>query len=199
MDEIINIFKNNLVIKDEFNLEKYYEKMDKIIKDIIIRSEKNNITYDILDTEKTKKNKLLALKEKQRLMKIGNIWQSAIGNYKDFIDLGTGHSSELDILSHTKKIAIELKNRTNTDNALSKKYNFLKLSKFKKNNPDYRCIYANINAKTKEKTLEGYNKKIIYNEVEIEHQVGYKFLSFIFEENTKEIIDFIKKTIDKYT
>jgi hypothetical protein len=44
-----------------------------------------------------------------------------------------------------------------------------------------------------------YKKKtILCNGVEIEHQVGYQFLTFIFGENTKEIIEFIKNTIDKY-
>ena len=55
------------------------------------------------------------------------------------------------IKDHTKKIAIELKNRTNTDNASSKKSNLDKLANFKKNNPEYICIYANINADTEKK------------------------------------------------
>jgi hypothetical protein len=139
------------------------------------------------------------LKEKQRMMKIGEIWQEVIGSYYGFINLKSGHKTGLDILSHSKKIAIELKNRTNTDNSPSRKYNFDKLSQFKKKNPDYRCIYANINANTKEKTLEGYTKKIVYNNVEIEHYVGYVFLKFIFEEDVDIIINFIKKIIEKYT
>jgi hypothetical protein len=71
-----------------------------------------------------------------------------LGSYDGFINLKVGHETGLDILSHTKKIAIELKNRTNTDNSSSKKSNLDKLAKFKKNNPTYICIYANINAKT---------------------------------------------------
>ena len=56
-------------------------------------------------------------------MKVGEIWQEALGNYDEFINLKNGHESGLDIISHTKKTAIELKNRTNTDNASSKKSN----------------------------------------------------------------------------
>ncbi len=145
-----------------------------------------------------KKNKLLSLKEKQRQMKVGEIWQETIGNYYEFINLNIGHESGLDILSNTRKLAIELKNRTNTDNASSKKSNLDKLSKFKKENPEYICIYANINADTEKKTLQGSNKTIIHNGVEIEHQVGYQFLTFIFGEKTEEIIEFVKNTIDKY-
>ena len=46
----------------------------------------------------------LSLKEKQRQMKIGEIWQEVIGNYKDFINLGIGHETGLDILSNIKNI-----------------------------------------------------------------------------------------------
>jgi hypothetical protein len=179
-----------------FILSAYFVKMTPIINKILLRPEKDVLTFDILDTEKTKKNKLLSLKEKQRQMKVGEIWQEMIGNYDGFINLKNGHDTGLDILSHTRKLAIELKNRTNTDNSSSKKSNLDKLSKFKKEHPDYVCIYANINADTEKKTLECSTKKIIHNGVEIEHQVGYIFLTFIFGENTKEVIEFIKNTID---
>lgn len=157
------------------------------------------MTFDILDTEKSKKYKLTALKERQRQMKIGEIWQEVIGNYDGFINLKIGHESGLDILSHTKKIAIELKNRTNTDNYSSKKSNLKKLAIFKKNNIEYKCIYANINDDTESKTLKGSIKKIKYNNIELEHHIGYEFLKFIFENNTDKIIEFVRDTIDKYT
>jgi hypothetical protein len=183
----------------EFKLEEYFQKLQTIIRDILMRPENGVLTYDILDTEKSRKNKLILLKEKQRQMKIGEIWQEALGNYDEFTNLKNGHETGLDILSHTKKITIELKNRTNTDNASSKKSNLDKLAKYKKANPEYTCIYANINDKTEQKTLEGFSKKITHNDVEIDHQIGYKFLKFILSNNTEEIITFIKATLDKYT
>jgi hypothetical protein len=134
-----------------FDLEKYFKLLETIIENILSRSENEVLTYDILDTEKSKKNKLIVLKEKQRQMKIGEIWQEVIGNYNGYINLKNGHKTGLDILSHTNKIAIELKNRTNTDNASSRKSNLDKLAKFKKNNPEYTCIYANINDNTEKK------------------------------------------------
>ena len=173
--------------------------METLIQKILLRPENDVLTYDILDTKKSKKNKLLSLREKQRQMKVGEIWQEIIGNYDEFINLKIGHKTGLDILSHTRKLAIELKNRTNTDNASSKKSNLDKLAKFKMENPEYICIYANINADTEKKTLQGFNKKITHNGVEIEHQIGYQFLTSIFREKTKEIIEFVRNTIDKYT
>lgn len=191
---------NNQIEKSEhgFCLSKYCELIDRTIHNILLRPENQVVTYDILDTEKSKTNRLLALKEKQRQMKVGEIWQEVLGNYDGCANLKIGHETGLDILSHTKKFAIELKNRTNTDNMSSKKSNFDKLAKFKKENPDYVCIYGNINADTEEKTLQGSTKKIIHNGVEIYQQIGYEFLKFILGNDTDSIIDFVKNTIDKY-
>ena len=186
-------------IECEFSLSNYFKLLDICIHNILMRPVNLILTYDILDTEKTKQTKLLALKEKQRQMKVGEIWQEVLGNYDGFINLKVGHETGLDILSHTKKIVIELKNRTNTDNASSKKSNLDKLAKFKKNNPDYICIYGNINADTEDKTMTGSIKKILHNGEELEHHIGYEFLKFILDINTDEIIQFVKNTIDKYT
>ena len=186
-------------LSEGFELSKYFELLENNIKNILLRPENDILTYDILDTEKSKTNKLLALKEKQRQMKVGEIWQEVLGSYNGFINLKIGHETGLDILSHTKKIAIELKNRTNTDNASSKKANLDKLANFKKNNPEYVCIYANINADTEKKTLNLRIKKILHAEVELEHQIGYEFLKFMLGDDTDIIIEFIKNTIDKYT
>jgi len=176
----------------------YFNKIGKIIDTILSRPEKTILTYDILDTEKSQHTKLLILKEKQRQMKIGEIWQEVLGNYTGYINLKTGHTSGLDILSHEKKIAIELKNRTNTDNASSRKSNFDKLSKFKKRHPDYTCIYATINADTQEKTLQGGKSIFIHNNMEIHHMFGGVFLTFILGNDMEQIINFVKNTIDKY-
>jgi len=182
-----------------FKLSDYFEECDKSVNNILLRPEKEILTYDILDTEKSKINKLVALKEKQRQMKVGEIWQEVLGNYNGFVNLKIGHHSGLDILSHTKKIAIELKNRSNTDNASSKKSNLDKLSHFKKKNPEYMCVYACINADTEKKTLQGTSKKIIHSGFEIEQMIGYEFLRFILGSDTEVVIEFVKKTIDKYT
>ena len=191
---------NNQTEKSEcgFCLSTYCELIDSSIHNILLRPENDILTYDILDTEKSKTNKLLALKEKQRQMKVGEIWQEVLGNYNGCVNLKIGHETGLDILSHTKKFAIELKTRTNTDNASSKKSNLDKLAKFKKHNPDYVCIYANINANTEKKTLQGSIKKILHDGVEIDHKIGYEFLKFILGNDTDLIVDFVKNTIDKY-
>jgi hypothetical protein len=73
------------------------------------------------------------------------------------------------------------------------------LAKFKQSNPEYRWIYANINADTEEKTLHGSIKKLLHDGAELEHQIGYEFLKFILGGDTEFIIEFVKTTIDKYT
>ena len=73
------------------------------------------------------------------------------------------------------------------------------MANFKKNNPEYICVYGNINANTEEKTLHGSIKKILHNGFELERQVGYEFLKYILGDDTDVVIQFVKNTIDKYT
>jgi tRNA U34 2-thiouridine synthase MnmA/TrmU len=86
-----------------FNITEYFITIDKIIYNILSKTKKEILTFDILDTEKSKKNKLIALKEKQRQMNIGEIWQEVLGNYDGYINLKIGHESGLDIISINKK------------------------------------------------------------------------------------------------
>jgi len=182
-----------------FNREEYFTKLEESVKRILQRPMKDILAYDRLDTERSKVNKLVALKEKQRQMKIGDIWQTAIGDYKDCINLGTGHATGLDILSDRRKFIVELKNRTNTDNASSKKTNFDKLACYKIQHPEYTCIYANINDDTEEKSSQTTVKKFQHNGVELEHHVGDQFLTYIFGEDANAVDEFLKTTIDKYS
>ena len=86
---------NNQTEKSEcgFCLSKYCELIDSSIHNILLRPENDVLTYDILDTEKSKTNKLLALKEKQRQMKVGEIWQEVLGNYNGCVNLKIGHET----------------------------------------------------------------------------------------------------------
>jgi len=182
-----------------FNREQYFTKLEENVKGILQRPTKDVLAYDILDTDRSKVNKMVALKEKQRQMKIGEIWQVAVGNYKDCQDLKVGHVTGLDILSDKRKFIAELKNRTNTDNASSKKTNFDKLAKFKAEHPEYTCIYANINDDTEEKSSQTTVKKFQHNGVELEHHIGDQFLKYIFGDDTNAVVEFLKTTIDKYS
>jgi hypothetical protein len=183
--------------QDIFDLQIYLDNIKQKIISILSSVSQNELTYDILDTEKTKQYKLIALKEKQRQMKIGRIFQMVLGNYDKFNDLGIGHETGLDVISYDRKIIIELKNRTNTDNSSSKKANLDKLANFKKKNPDYECIYGCINDDTEIKTLNGKINTILHNNVEIKMYVGYELLRHILGKNTDIIIDYVKNVIDE--
>ena len=176
-----------------FSIDSYFKALGIKINIILARPQKQSLTYDILDIEQDKTKKLIVLEEKQKQMKIGDIWQEAIGSYKGFINLGTGHESGLDIKSENRKLIIELKNRTNTDNASSKKANRDKLAKFKKANPEFECIYANINADTETETMNTETRIIEHNGEQIKEMVGMTFLRFIFGDNTERVIEFIKE------
>lgn len=190
--------KLNYCILNKIYLSRYFKKINVIIYNILSHSNKEEFTFDILDSQCTIENKLLILREKQRQMKIGNLWQDVLGNYKGFKNLKTADVSGLDIVSHKHKIIIELKNRTTTDNYSSKKSNINKLIKFKKENLEYKCIYACINGNTQEQTMSGSIKKILYDDVEIEFYIGLPFLKFIYGKNVYIILDFIKYFVSLY-
>lgn len=181
-----------------FNREQYFTNLDKFIKKEFERPRNDKPTYDILDTEKIIEYKLNALRVKQYQMKVGNIWQEAVGSYKDCTNLRKGHKTGLDTLSQNRKLVIEIKNRTNTTNADSKESVFNKLAKFKKEHPEYTCIYANINDDTEEKSSQTTVKKFQHNGVELEHHIGDQFLKYIFGDDTDTVVEFIKTTIAKY-
>ena len=176
----------------------YFEFLYNEINRILSMKEKNIICKDILDTPFIIERKLNALKLKQFQMKVGNIWQIALGNYKECINLKQGHSTGLDIISHSRKFIIELKNRTNTDNASSRKSNLDKLALFKKNNPNYLCIYGCVNDDTEEKTMMGGIKQIVHKDGEIYQYVGDSLLTLILEDNKTIIIDYIRTIITNY-
>lgn len=186
-------------MQSNWNLQSYLNFIEVQIKNILARPEKEKLTYDILDNIISQKDKLIALRVKHRTMKIGDIWQMVLGNYNSFEDLGTGHKTGLDIVSHSRKIIAEVKTRTNTDNASSRKANKDKLACYKKAYPEYECIYAMVNSNTEQKTKKGSVKIIQHNGVEIKEYIGIDhLLRYIFGSDTDVIIDFVQKTIYEY-
>jgi hypothetical protein len=180
---------------NNFNLENYLQNIKNKIQEILERPTKNDLPFDILDSEIDQQTSLNSLKTKQKQMKYGEIWQMVIGEYNTFTDLGVGHYTGLDILSEERKIAMELKNRYNTDNASSRKANLDKLVKYKKDHPDYECIYGIIN----EKNTEGYIKDIEHNNEKIKYYSGDKLFTLIFGDDKIEIIEFVKKCVNIYS
>lgn len=195
----IKVIINNLDKRYNDLFISYLYKINKFIYSTLSTPYKNkNINFDILDSDDILNTKLLCLKMKHTQMKIGTIWQYVLGNYYNYQDLTIGHETGLDIINRTDKIIIELKNRTNTDNCSAKKTNFDKLSKFKKINPKYLCIYGCINENDKDKTLSGSIKKIIHNNEEIYMYTGYQLLKLILKENCDIIIKHIQNIFNDY-
>lgn len=180
----------------KFDIEKYLENINIKIKILFEKSQYNeDILEDMLLNCYIKKNENVikqSKKLKQLQMNIGKIWQIAIGNYENFIDLGEGDKSGLDVKSDKLKIIMEIKNRYNTDNASAKKANYDKLVKFKADNPDYKCIYAIINDKTK----TGKEERIIHNGYEITYFSGNKLLEFIFGDSRDNILKNLQKQLE---
>ena len=131
-------------------------------------------------------------------MKVGDAWQSILGNYTGFKDLGQGSGSGLDVISDERSIIMELKNRDNTDNKSSKQSNFDKLVKFKSENPNYTCVYGIVNITTRGKSpKKGYHKTVVHKGVNIEVYAGKDLFNFILGENAESIISHYKEIFSK--
>jgi hypothetical protein len=170
------------------------------IHNILTRPVKSYTPKDfILDIPEIEEYYRKALLATQLSMKMGTIWQESISCYDGFENLKIGHPSGLDILHHERKLAIELKNSTMTDNKSSRTANFDKLAKFKKEHPEYVCIYGCINnSKNAKDLLQGQSKIIIHDGVEILYLVGNSLFDYLLGKNKDEIIDFVKKTVREY-
>lgn len=179
-------------------MDEYFKKIEEIIKRNIKKDESDKQTFDILQVEYYENIKKSALKLKQFQMKIGKIWQEVLGVYDGWEDLGSGHRSELDLRNKERKLIIELKNRTNTDNNSSRNSNYQKLINYQKSNEGYISIYATLNDTTELKTKNGFDKIIIHNGEKLRLMCGYKFLNFFYgdEQLVEDIINFMKKTIN---
>jgi len=196
INHIIN-YKPIINLSEEFDINEYLENIEKYIESLFSNIElknMNNINIDILDNDIII-NKLKVAEKlcKNIQMKYGELWQYVIGNYKYFTNLKNGHISGLDVISTNKKIIIELKNSFNTDNSSSRKTNYEKLLLYKKNNKDYTCIYGVINCKKSE------SKIIKYKDIDILYLSSEKLFEFVFEENSKKIVDFIKNRVKYHT
>ena len=159
---------------------------------------KTTVPYDILNTS----NMFHVLKMLSAginyNMKKGVIAQFMLGNYGKFANLHQGHPSGLDIVCHWRKIAIELKNRDNTDNSSSRSANLSKLHKFQEQYPDYLCLYGPINSDTEALTQAGRSGVYRCGDKMIPYLTGRQLLDFIMGGDTDRVVDFTKDVMEEY-
>jgi hypothetical protein len=180
----------------------YTNKIKTIIDELFKRKKNIYVHEPTIFGDNSKENiKMLeiAFKQRQKQMIEGNLSQIIIGNWFGWEDLRTGHCSGLDCLKKDMSIIMEVKNKYNTCNSGSEKALLDKLSKYKKENPKTRCIWAIVNPKPDCKNL---HEKIIYNDVEIEKIKGKELFNLVFSigniNYSARIIDIIKNYISKY-
>jgi len=179
---------------DKEEVDNFFKKLVEEIPKIFTKPDKpfDINELDILDdkSEENIKQMKEELKRKQRTMKYGTVWQTTIGIFPGWEDLGRGHASECDLRKIDNTEIIELKNKYNTTNSGGKKDVERKLSQYKKNNSKTECIWGVINEKSgNKKSKENFN----IDGVEITKWQGEGFLSHIF---TYEGFDYSDKVIE---
>ena len=199
VDKIIKI---QSLIKMRYWYLDYTKIIHPLIDKLFQRKTKEYVYEPTLFGDNSKENiKMLeiAFKQKQKQMKEGDLAQIVIGNWFGWEDLGVGHSSGLDCRKKDGSAIMDSKNKWNTCNSGSQKALLDKLSKYKKENPKTRCIWAIVNPKPGCKKL---CEKIIYNGVEIEKIQGIELFKLVFNigniDYSTQIINIVKNYISKY-
>ena len=174
------IVKIQALFRMKYWLMPYIKNINTLIKNIYQRENKeydHEFTIFGDDSEDNIKQLEIAFKQRQKQMKEGVLAQTLIGNWIGWEDLGIGHSSGLDCRKKNNSIIMDVKNKWNTCNSGSQKALFDKLSKYKKENPSTRCVWAIVNPKPGCKKL---SEKIIYDGVEIEKIQGAELFKLVF-------------------
>ena len=200
--DVDKIIKIQSLIKMRYWYLDYTKNIHPLIHNLFQRKTKEYVYEPTLFGDNSKENiKMLeiAFKQRQKQMKEGELAQIVIGNWFGWEDLGVGHSSGLDCRKKDMSVIMDVKNKWNTCNSGSQKALFDKLSKYKKENPKTRCIWAIVNPKPGCKKL---CEKIIYNGVEIEKIQGVELFKLVFNVRninySTQIINIVKNYISKY-
>ncbi len=154
-DKIDKIVKIQSIVRMRYWFMSYLIHVYILIKKMYQKKTKEYVHEPTLfgdDSEEHIKNLEKAHIVRQKQMKEGELAQILIGNWFGWEDLGKGHSSGLDCRKKDMSIIMDVKNKWNTCNSGSQKALFDKLSKYKKENPKTRCVWAIVNPKTKELT-----------------------------------------------
>lgn len=125
-------------------------------------------------------------------MGAGKLWQSVIGSYGDFKDLGQGDPSGLDLVHPQRKFAMELKYSWNTDNHNSRYKTFEKLVRFHTIYPEYTVIYGFINPKRGYEADPGMDETILYHDVKIRKLSGRLLLKFLFDDDADQVVSVVR-------
>ena len=181
----------------------YFDKVKPLITKIVKSKQKPYVHEPTIfgdNSEENIKSLETAHNIKQKQMKEGLIAQTIIGNFEGWDDLGRGHSSGLDCCKKDNSIIMDVKNRYNTCNSGSGKALFDKLSKYKKENPDTRCVWGIVNPKPGCKKLR---ETIVYKGVEIEKIQGVELFKLVYNldgtDYSDQVIKFVQETMTDMT
>ena len=117
--------------------------MEAVIRNILCNEIKQKSPTDFILSEFFTKEIQIANKLKIIQMRLGKIYEEVAKLY-NWIKV-----EKIDFIDVDKKIALELKSSTNTDNSSSRERNFQKLFEFKEKHQDYELFYLCINHTTK--------------------------------------------------
>jgi len=158
------------------------QKMEAVIKNILNKDINKKVTKDIILSEFFKNEMLVANKLKIIQMRMGLIYEE-LAKFHNWTKV-----DKIDLVDIDKKIALEIKSSTNTDNSSSRERNYQKLLEFKSKHNNYKLYYVCINYLTKNP-----QNKILANGITL--LTGEFALQFLYGDNNQNVITTIQKCI----
>jgi len=129
------------------------------------------LLYGLVDENILKTSHVLRITQ----MRIGKLWEKLFIIEAGFEKIPVG----LDLINRERKIVMELKNSYLSDNYKSKQITFKALADFKRANPEYMVVYANINGRTD----KGVFRSFEHDEKELFEISGNELLKLVLGGN----------------
>jgi hypothetical protein len=151
--------------------------------------------YDPLMTPGENEARAAYARSKTIQQRHGYVWQRSIGAYRGFEDLGEGHPSGLDIMNRERRIIMELKNATNTDNSSSRKTKLSLLADYKRDNPGWTAVYGCV---FDHKNGGSWHKLVCHEGQSILALTGHALFSFLFGEDAGMVRNAVEDAVRSY-
>jgi len=159
--------------------------MEAVIKNILCAPIKENVNKDLFLSELFPNEIRTANKIKIIQMRLGKLFEE-LAKFYNWTKV-----EKIDFIDINRKIALELKSSTNTDNSSSRERNYQKLLEFKAKHTDYKLYYLCINYTTNQP-----QNKILANGITL--LTGKYALEFLYGKDYSNVITAIQNCIKDY-
>lgn len=151
-------------------------------------------SYDPLMMPEEHEARIAHYRSKTINQRHGHVWQRCFGAYPGFRDLGE-KGGGLDLIHHKRRIIVELKSSTNTDNSSSRHKKLSLLAEYQRDNPGWTAVYGCV---FDHKGNLSSEKRIRHDGQWIRVLVGDALFRFLFDDDADMVRDTVVKAVLAY-